>query len=67
MQPSFFSVSEIAKALGISLITAYRHVATGVIPSVLVGSRRLVPAAYLKSLESEAFSAGSSQLPNLEE
>jgi excisionase family DNA binding protein len=52
---SFLSIQETAKALGISRISAYRHVEAGTIPSVRVGSRRLVPASYLSTLENEAF------------
>jgi len=54
---AFLSIPEIAKALGISRITAYRHAEAGTIPSVRVGARRLVPASYLQSLEDEALVA----------
>ena len=56
---TFFSIPEIAKALGISRITAYRHAAAGTIPSVKIGARRLVPASYLQSLEAKAQAAAS--------
>ena len=66
MPTAFLSISELSKALGISRIGAYRHVEAGTIPSVRVGSRRLIPASYLASLETEAFSKVSPTKANEE-
>lgn len=66
MPVAFLSIQETAKALGISRISAYRHVEAGTIPSVRVGSRRLIPASYLATLETEAFSSLSPSKANEE-
>jgi excisionase family DNA binding protein len=50
----FLSIRQVAEALSISEITCYRHVETGLIPSVKLGARRLVPAEFLYKLEAEA-------------
>ena len=62
----FFSIPEIANALGISRITAYRHVEAGTIPSVRVGARRLVPSSYLQSLEDQALASITPKKPSEE-
>jgi excisionase family DNA binding protein len=54
MPPHFLPISEVANILGISCITVYRHAEAGTIPSVKIGSRRLVPAAFLAELEARA-------------
>jgi excisionase family DNA binding protein len=56
---SFISIPEVAKALGISRISAYRYAETGTIPSIKLGSRRLVPAVFVENLAAKAFAAES--------
>jgi excisionase family DNA binding protein len=48
------SVGEVAAALGIGRRTVERAIADGVIPSVTLGRRRLVPVTALRSLLREA-------------
>ncbi len=50
------TVDEVAKALGICRALAYRQVRAGIIPSVKVGDRYLVPITQF-----EKFLAGDSQ------
>lgn len=45
-----FSVDEVAQVLGISRNHAFRCVGRGEIPSVRIGRRVLVPAAFLDRL-----------------
>jgi excisionase family DNA binding protein len=61
---SFLSIPEVADILGISCITAYRHAEAGMIPSVKIGSRRLVPRVFLTNLEAKALGTAS---PAIEE
>jgi excisionase family DNA binding protein len=46
-----FTVQETSELLGLSTITIYRRLADGSIPSVLIGRRRLVPAAFFQKIE----------------
>ena len=50
----FLSIRQVAEALSLSEITCYRHVEAGLIPSIKIGGRRLVPAEFLCKLEAEA-------------
>jgi len=52
--PKFLSVAQCATSLGISKITVYRHVEEGVIPSIKVGGRRLIPYRVIENLEALA-------------
>ena len=45
-----YSVSEVAAVLGISRSTAYRLAAAGVIPTLRLGSRLVVPSHLLNEL-----------------
>ena len=45
--PMFFSINETADRLGIARITAYRWTESGYLPSIKLGSRRMVPIAAL--------------------
>jgi excisionase family DNA binding protein len=53
--PLVVSVSEAAIALGVSDDLVYRLVATGQLPCVRLGRRRLIPTAALTSLVESAF------------
>lgn len=53
----FLSIAEAASRLGLARITAYRMAADGRLPSVKLGSRRLVPIAALEAIEAEALAA----------
>lgn len=44
------SIKEAAQRLGISAISAYRWAEAGKIPSVKLGSRRLIPEAAIESI-----------------
>ena len=48
------SIAEVARAFGISRRTVERHVRAGLIPTVALGRRRLIPAAWVVELEAEA-------------
>jgi len=63
MRVQFLSVPEFASVIGVSRITAYRHVESGKVPSVLVGRRRLIPVRYLETLESSAFTDSAAAKP----
>jgi len=49
-----YSVEEAARILGVSRSAAYRAAARGEIPILVVGHRKLVPAARLRELLGEA-------------
>lgn len=53
------SIAEIGQALGISRRTTERHIRGGLIPTVRVGRRRLVPVAWVAELEAEALARAS--------
>ena len=55
------TVTEVAEALGISRMSAYAAVRTGVIPSVRIGRRVLVPRVALDRLVETATAAPSQQ------
>ena len=69
-QPSgnknFYSVRETAERLSISQITVYRRIENNLWPSVCAGTRRLIPANLIESLEAEAFAAVSPDKANEE-
>lgn len=44
------AIHEFCKAYGLSRSTAYRMIATGTLPSVKVGKRRLIPANAAEAL-----------------
>lgn len=48
-----YSVSEVARRLGVSPLTVRRQIAAGKLPSVRIGDRVLVPADYLDRLREE--------------
>ena len=54
IQKRFYSRQEVAEALGCSIPTVARRLADGSIPSTHLGSRVLVPASYLDTLEQSA-------------
>jgi excisionase family DNA binding protein len=49
-EPLAYSVPEAGKLLGVSRNTAYQAAKIGLIPSVLIGGRRIVPRAALMRL-----------------
>jgi excisionase family DNA binding protein len=51
----FLSPAEVAKVLGVSSISVYRWTETGTLPSVKLGSRRLIPSEVVDSLVATAF------------
>ncbi|MDR1445498.1 MAG: excisionase family DNA-binding protein [Treponema sp.] len=54
--PQFYSVSQTAKALGVSSLTVYRRTSSGEIPSTHMGRKVLIPAAFIEKLVSQAMS-----------
>lgn len=44
------TVAEVAAATGLSEVGLRKHIASGAIPSVKVGRRRLIPATWLRNL-----------------
>jgi excisionase family DNA binding protein len=54
LEPRAFSVTQVAKMLGLSRASAYRAIETGDIPSVKVGGRIIIPADALDRLLSRA-------------
>jgi len=52
----FLSINEVAEILGVSTISVYRWAENGKLPSVKLGSRRLIPSEVVDSLVKEAFS-----------
>lgn len=50
----FLSVLEVAQELGVSRVTVYRKIESNVWPSVSIGSRRLIPTAFINKLEAQA-------------
>lgn len=55
--PFFLSKTEACKSLGISLPGLNRHLKTGKIPSVRLGSRILIPVAYIEQLSQNAMAS----------
>ena len=51
MKPTVISVADLAKRLSVSQSTIKRQVRSGEIPSFKVGARRLVPVAWVESVE----------------
>ena len=49
-RPAFLTTAEVAARLRISLTLAKRMVATGQIPSLKLGARRVVPVAVLERM-----------------
>jgi excisionase family DNA binding protein len=56
MSQQFYSVAQAAKSLNVAKLTVYRRTATGEIPSIRVGRKILVPAAYIETLVARAMS-----------
>jgi len=54
--PLFLSINETADRLGIARITAYRWTESGYLPSIKLGSRRMVPIAALDAFLAQAVS-----------
>lgn len=50
----FLSVEAAAKRLGVSRISVYRWTESGVLPSVKLGARRLIPIACIDELVAKA-------------
>ncbi len=44
------TVAEVSAATGLSEVGLRKHIASGTIPSVKVGRRRLIPATWLRDL-----------------
>lgn len=47
---ALYSIKETAEILGVSRSTVERRLADGTVPGVRIGARRLIPAAYIRSL-----------------
>lgn len=58
-QNIFISVRAAAQKLGVATITMYRLVERGEIPSVRLGSRRLIPAKFIDQLAEKALGQGA--------
>jgi excisionase family DNA binding protein len=56
--PLTMTVREVAARLGISEERAYRAAAAGQIPTIMLGSRRVVPVAALERMLAEAGTDG---------
>ena len=54
MDNLFLTREEFAKATRTSVPTITRHLKAGIIPSVKLGSRVLIPASFLADLEAQA-------------
>lgn len=50
MERLTYSVTEVAQLLGISRASAYTHIRTGVIPSITLGGRIVVPRRALEAM-----------------
>ena len=50
----FYSLKETAEILGLASITVFYHCKAKIFPSVLIGHRRLIPKAFIDSLEDKA-------------
>jgi excisionase family DNA binding protein len=48
--PQFYSVSEVARLLGMSAMTVYRAIAAGEFPAVKIRGRLIVPARALEEM-----------------
>jgi excisionase family DNA binding protein len=55
VQPVTISTREAAQLLGIHYVTAKNYVRRGVIPSVKVGGRRLIPKQAIRELIMSAY------------
>jgi excisionase family DNA binding protein len=55
VQPVTISTREAAQLLGIHYVTAKNYVRRGVIPSVKVGGRRLIPKQVIRELIMSAY------------
>ena len=53
------SVTEVAESLGISRAQAYKMVKSGELPSISVGTRRLIPDAWVREWMEEQRTEGS--------
>ncbi|MDB4306266.1 helix-turn-helix domain-containing protein [bacterium] len=53
------SVTEVAESLGISRAQAYKMVKSGELPSISVGTRRLIPDAWVREWMEEQRTQGS--------
>lgn len=54
----FYTVSEVARLLGLSDPTVYRAIREGEFPAIRVRGRYVIPAKAIDQLEAEALSAG---------
>lgn len=56
----FLTTSEAFAAFGgvVAIATFWRHLGNGIIPSIKVGNRRLIPAKYFDDLEAQAMASG---------
>jgi len=52
--PMFISINETADRLGIARITAYRWTESGYLPSIKLGSRRMISIAALDAFLAKA-------------
>jgi excisionase family DNA binding protein len=50
LKPAMVTISEFAIATGLGRATIYRNIAAGIIPSVKLLRRRLIPFSYLEKL-----------------
>jgi len=62
-QPQFLTVREAANRLRLHEITLRRLIGRGLVPSVKVGARRLIPSAYLDDIERNALAGMRSRVP----
>jgi len=62
-QPQFLTVREAANRLRLHEITLRRLIGRGLVPSVKVGARRLIPSAYLDNIETNALAGMRSRVP----
>jgi excisionase family DNA binding protein len=52
--PQFITINEAIKSLRISRPTINRRIKTGEIPATKIGTRILIPAAFIQQLEDKA-------------
>jgi excisionase family DNA binding protein len=53
-EPSFYSVADVARMLGMSTMTVYRAIAAGEFPAIKVRGRLIVPARAIEAMADAA-------------
>jgi excisionase family DNA binding protein len=50
LPPRVYSITEVARILGVSRPTVYRYIRDGAMPVLTIGKKMLVPRAYIDGL-----------------